>query len=131
MRARAACAASTTHSVDGARPIVKIVIFGLTISSSWGNGHATEWRGLTRALIARGVEVVFFERDAPYFASHRDCDQIPGGQLHIYSDWDSVRAVAVRHLAEADVGVVTSYCPDALLAGDAVISAARPLAVFY
>jgi spore maturation protein CgeB len=110
---------------------VKIVIFGLTISSSWGNGHATLWRGLVRALIAQGAELVFFERDASYYAPHRDLHEIPGGELHIYSDWNSVRPLAERHLREADVGVVTSYCADALAAGEAVLSAPRPLAVFY
>jgi spore maturation protein CgeB len=45
---------------------MKLVIFGLTVSSSWGNGHATLWRGLCKALAARGHHVVFFERDVPY-----------------------------------------------------------------
>ena len=60
---------------------MKIVIFGLTISSSWGNGHATIWRGLLRELIARGHDVTFFERDVPYYAAHRDLDTLPGGDL--------------------------------------------------
>src|SRR5690606_14239774 len=51
---------------------MKIVISGLTISSSWGNGHATLWRGLGRALASRGWQFVFFERDVPYYAGHRD-----------------------------------------------------------
>jgi len=48
---------------------MKIVVFGLTVSSSWGNGHATLWRGLIRALHARGHRVTFFEHNAPYYAS--------------------------------------------------------------
>ena len=51
---------------------MRFVVFGLTISSSWGNGHATPWRGLCRALAARGHDVTFFERDTPYYAAHRD-----------------------------------------------------------
>ena len=47
---------------------MKIVIFGLTISSSWGNGHATLWRGLCRALAGRGHDIVFFERDTAWYA---------------------------------------------------------------
>ena len=58
---------------------MKLVIFGLTITSSWGNGHATLWRGLVRALGARGHHVVFFERDVPYYAKHRDLTAIAGG----------------------------------------------------
>src|SRR5205814_582070 len=51
---------------------MRIVVFGLAVSSSWGNGHATIWRGLARALHRRGHHIVFFERDQPYYAEHRD-----------------------------------------------------------
>ena len=51
---------------------MQLVIFGLTVSSSWGNGHATMWRGLCNALSRRGHKVIFFERDVPYYAQHRD-----------------------------------------------------------
>jgi len=64
---------------------MKWVIFGLSMSSSWGNGHATLWRGLCRALLRRGHEVVFFERDVPYYAAHRDLHQMRGGTLHLYT----------------------------------------------
>src|SRR3712207_2395314 len=69
---------------------MKLVIFGLTISSSWGNGHATIWRGLCRALIRRGHRVIFFERDVPYYAAHRDQTYLPGGHLCLYPDWNDV-----------------------------------------
>jgi spore maturation protein CgeB len=90
---------------------VKIVVFGLTVSSSWGNGHATLWRGLIRALTARGHRVVFFERDTEYYAGNRDLHELAGGALVLYPDWESVRARAVREVAESDVSIVTSYCP--------------------
>ena len=61
---------------------MKLVIFGLSVSSAWGNGHATLWRGLCRALGDRGHEVHFFERDVPYYAAHRDLSEMPGGKLH-------------------------------------------------
>src|SRR5207237_383304 len=51
---------------------MKLVIFGLSISSSWGNGHATIWRGLCGALARQRHDVTFFERDVPYYAAHRD-----------------------------------------------------------
>ena len=60
---------------------MKLVIFGLTISSSWGNGHATIWRGLCRALAQRKHRIIFFERDVPYYALHRDFQAIDGGEL--------------------------------------------------
>src|SRR5437763_844304 len=66
---------------------VKIVVFGLSISSSWGNGHATVWRGLCRELIARHHCFVFFEKDVPYYAEHRDLPSIEGGSLRLYSEW--------------------------------------------
>jgi spore maturation protein CgeB len=109
---------------------MKLVIFGLTISSSWGNGHATIWRGLCRQLIVRGHEVVFFERDVPYYAAHRDLHELPAGTLSIYNEWSQVLPIATRALREADVGVVTSYCPDAIVASE-LIWASPALRVFY
>jgi spore maturation protein CgeB len=110
---------------------VKIVIFGLTISSSWGNGHATLWRGLVGALVRMGHNVVFFERDTPYYAGARDLDEISGGRLVIYPDWPAVRGIAAAQIADADVAVVTSYCADSLSARDLIVECGRPLAVFY
>jgi len=110
---------------------MKIVVFGLTISSSWGNGHATLWRGLSRALTALGHKVVFFERDVPYYAAARDVQHIPGGELILYPGWESVRARALQEAAESDLAIVTSYCPDGIAASDLVLSAARGLTVFY
>src|SRR5437588_11280468 len=110
---------------------MKIVIFGLTFSSSWGNGHATLWRGLCSALSRQGHRVVFFERDTPYYAMNPDLFAVPGGELVIYDDWDSVRSSAQREILDADAAIVTSYDPDALAATDLMISAGRPLSVFY
>jgi spore maturation protein CgeB len=109
---------------------VKLVIFGLTISSSWGNGHATLWRGLCRALAGRGHDVTFFERDVPYYASHRDTREPQGCRLRLYADWSEVRADAGRALEAADVGMVTSYCPDGPEASELVLDSPA-LRVFY
>ncbi|MBC6982677.1 glycosyltransferase [Caulobacter sp. 17J80-11] len=109
---------------------MKLVVFGLTISSSWGNGHATLWRGLVRALAARGCKVVFFERDVSWYAQHRDLAEPPGAELILYSDWDSVRGLAERHVRDADAAMVTSYCPDARAASDLVCERAVQ-ALFY
>jgi spore maturation protein CgeB len=110
---------------------MKLVIFGLTVSSSWGNGHATLWRGLLRALAGRHHRVVFFERNTPYYAAHRDLTDLPGGQLRIYLTWDEVRPVAERELADADAAIVTSYCPDGALAAALVLSSSVHRRVFY
>lgn len=111
---------------------MKIVIFGLTISSSWGNGHATLWRGLCRALSRRGHEIVFFERDRSWYAGARDLTGMPGGgELIIYPDWRSVLPVARRHIQSSDAVIVTSYCADALPASEIVLQSAVPRRLFY
>src|SRR3954462_10659249 len=110
---------------------MKIVVFGLAISSSWGNGHATLWRGLCRALAARGHAVSFFERDVPYYAMSRDTWSVPGGSLHLYSSWDEVRAEAAREVNEADAAIVTSFCPDAEEAAALVLGSKAARRVFY
>ncbi len=113
---------------------LKLVVFGLTVSSSWGNGHATLWRGLVRALAARGVRVVFFERDQSFYADHRDLHDLSelgrDAELVLYRDWADVLPRARRELRDADAGLVTSYQPDAQAASDLLLdSPAR--AVFY
>ena len=111
---------------------MKLVIFGLTLSSSWGNGHATLWRGLVRALVCGGHDVVFFERDVPYYAAHRDLDCIPGAQLVLYGDWRAVNQQARHHVESADAVIVTSYCEDAVAAGRLALEVrGAPLRVFY
>jgi spore maturation protein CgeB len=109
---------------------MKLVVFGLTISSSWGNGHATLWRGLVRALTQRGHSVVFFEQDVPYYAAHRDLNNIAGGELVLYRDWAEIRARAAREVADADVAMVTSYCPHGIEATELVLEG-RATRVFY
>lgn len=111
---------------------MKLVIFGLTVSSSWGNGHATLWRGLCRALAQRGHRVVFFERDVPYYASNRDLATLPGGgELVLYRDWPEIAQRARREVQEADASMVTSYCPDGIAATDLLADSAGGVKVFY
>ena len=50
----------------------RLVVFGLSLSSSWGNGHAIPFRGLCRELAARGWQITFFERDVEWYRSNRD-----------------------------------------------------------
>jgi spore maturation protein CgeB len=109
---------------------MKLVIFGLTVSSSWGNGHATLWRGLIKALAEDGHHVTFVERNVPWYAEHRDLTELPGATLLIYSDWAEVLAQK-RVLMDADALMVTSYCPDALAATRLIEAEGRGTAVFY
>jgi spore maturation protein CgeB len=110
---------------------VKIVIFGLTISSAWGNGHATLLRGLCRNLHANGHRVVFFEKDVPYYAQHRDLNHAEWCRLILYDDWIDVAALAERELSDSDVGMVTSYCPDGAAASNLVLQSSLARKAFY
>jgi spore maturation protein CgeB len=110
---------------------VKLVIFGLSVSSSWGNGHATLWRGPCAALAKRGHRVVFFERDVPYYAAHRDLFALPGGELILYESWDEIAITARRRLADCDVAMVTSYCPDAIPASELILDSPASVRCFY
>jgi spore maturation protein CgeB len=110
---------------------MKIAIFGLSISSAWGNGHATLLRGLLKALHVLGHEVHFFERDAPYYASHRDANAFDYAHLHLYSNWTEMLPRIRAILSDADAGMVTSYCTDGVEACKAVLDAGLPRTVFY
>jgi spore maturation protein CgeB len=110
---------------------MRLVIFGLTMSSSWGNGHATIWRGLCKAFARRGHDVVFFERDVPYYALNRDLLALPYAELCLYPSWDQALPIARRHLADADVAMVTSYCPDGVSAADLVLESNVEVRAFY
>ena len=110
---------------------MKLTIFGLTVSSSWGNGHATLWRGLIGALARRGHHVVFFECDVPYYASTRDLTEIPGCELRLYRTWEEVWPEAVRELMDCDAAIVTSFCPDGAAAGEAVADLPVGRRIYY
>ncbi|PYV83480.1 MAG: glycosyltransferase [Acidobacteria bacterium] len=110
---------------------MKIVICGLSITSSWGNGHATTYRALARALNARGHKIVFFERDLEWYASNRDMPGPPFCRVHIYERWYEVRSLLRRELADADVAVVGSYFPDGVQAIDEVLDSVVPVKAFY
>jgi spore maturation protein CgeB len=110
---------------------VRIVIFGLTVSSSWGNGHATIWRGLCGALARQGHQVTFFEHDVPYYARHRDLENPEPYELRFYDDWQDAEPFARTAVDNADAAIVTSYCPDATAASELILNSHVPVRVFY
>jgi spore maturation protein CgeB len=110
---------------------MKLVVFGLAVSSSWESGHATHWRGLGRALAAAGHSLTFFERELPSYAAHRDLETLPGGTLHRYPSWAEVRPAAEAALADADAAMVTSSCPDGPSAATLVLRSPARVRVFY
>jgi len=110
---------------------LKITLFGLTLSSSWGNGHATPYRAILRALHRLGHRVTFYERDVPYYASHRDFLQCDYCDLKLYSSWDEIRTEALAEAVESDAVVTASYVPEGARIADALLSLDGPLRVFY
>jgi spore maturation protein CgeB len=110
---------------------VKLVVFGLSITSSWGNGHATLWRGLCAALARLGHRVVFFEKDTPYYAAHRDLATLAGYELRLYQSWPEIAPRAKIELADADVALVTSYCPDGARASELALASHAAARVYY
>jgi len=82
-------------------------------------------------MARRGHEIHFFERDMPWYSEHRDLTEIDGGHLHFYSDWEEILPRARAVLADADVGMVTSYCPDGVSATELVTSCEAQVRCFY
>jgi spore maturation protein CgeB len=110
---------------------LRITIFGLAISSSWGNGHATTFRALCAALKDRGHQITFFEKDVEWYASNRDLSAPPYADLQLYTEWNAVVPKVRRALADSDVAVVGSYFPDGIVALQEVIDAGVPTKAFY
>jgi spore maturation protein CgeB len=108
------------------------VIFGLSVSSSWGNGHATIWRGLLKAMAAAGHTATFYERDVPYYASARDLWECPFGiRLRLYASMEDIQAEAAAEINSADVAMCTSYCPDGIAASRLILDSRAAVRAFY
>ena len=110
---------------------LRIVFLGLSITSSWGNGHATNYRGLVRALDARGHDVLFLERDKPWYASRRDLPEPPYGRTELYDSLDELAERFSADVEEADLVVVGSYVPDGISVGRWVLDLAPAVTAFY
>jgi spore maturation protein CgeB len=110
---------------------LRIVILGLSITSSWGNGHATTYRGLVRALSRRGHDVVFLERDTPWYRANRDTVDLPRGSVHLYYSIDELRERWRTALADADLVIVGSYVPEGIAVCALVQSLGLGLVAFY
>jgi spore maturation protein CgeB len=110
---------------------LRIVILGLSITSSWGNGHATTYRALMRALHGRGHEVLFLERDTPWYRKHRDLPQPPFGKTRLYGSVAELRARWRGALRSADLAIVGSYVPDGIEVIEWVQRTAGGLVAFY
>jgi spore maturation protein CgeB len=110
---------------------MKIVVLGLSITSSWGNGHATTYRALLRELAARGHEVVFLERDVPWYAANRDVRKTPYCATHLYGSVPALKNRFRATIRNADAVVVGSFVPDGVEIGNWVVSTANGVTAFY
>lgn len=110
---------------------MKIIIFGLSITSSWGNGHATTFRALCQALYQRGHRILFYERDQEWYAGNRDLPGPPYCEVRIYADWRDIVPSVRAELRDCDVAVVGSYVPDGIAALDEMLSSSAPVKAFY
>jgi spore maturation protein CgeB len=107
------------------------VFLGLSITSTWGNGHATTYRGLLKELSRRGHRVTFLERDVPWYASNREFDELPYCAVELYRSLDELKQRFTNLVRQADVTVVGSYVPDGIAIGHWVASTAANITAFY
>ncbi|MGE3539086.1 MAG: glycosyltransferase [Candidatus Tectimicrobiota bacterium] len=110
---------------------LNIVILGLSITSSWGNGHATTYRGLMRALVERGHSVLFLERDVPWYATARDLPHPPYGTTALYHSIADLQERFTAAVRQADVVIVGSYVPEGTAVGAWVLQTATGISAFY
>jgi spore maturation protein CgeB len=110
---------------------LNIVIIGLSVTSSWGNGHATTYRALIEALVKRGHHVTFLERDVPWYRGHRDLIKPSGWTIKLYQ---SLQDIPRRHsslIRDANLVILGSYVPDGIAIAEWVTAHAQGITAFY
>lgn len=110
---------------------MKIVFIGLTISSSWGNGHATTYRGLLKELGMMGHEVYFLEHDKPWYSNNRDLGLPQEYQLKFYTSLEELKAKFESLVQSAQMVIVGSYVPQGVDVGRWVLDTATGVTAFY
>jgi spore maturation protein CgeB len=110
---------------------LNIVVLGLAITSSWGNGHATTYRGLLREMRRRGHRIRFLERDVPWYASHRDLPKASYCDIYLYRSPECLKSRLADYIRDADVVIVGSFVPDGIEVAQWVCATASGLVAFY
>ncbi|HXF26267.1 MAG TPA: hypothetical protein VN610_03295, partial [Bryobacteraceae bacterium] len=103
----------------------------MSITSSWGNGHATTYRGLTRELTKRGHEVSFLERDVPWYSANRDLPSTPYARVHLYKSLEELRDRFTTLVRDASAVIVGSYVPEGVAVSEWVTDTAHGVTAFY
>ena len=70
---------------------MKLIVLGLSLSSSWGNGHATTYRALLKGFASRGHDILFLERDVPWYRNNRDIADPEYCRLELYCSLEELR----------------------------------------
>ena len=111
---------------------MRLVVLGLSITSSWGNGHATTYRALLREFTRRGHDVLFLEHDKPWYGGeHRDLPDPPMCDLRLYDSIEELQGAYADEVAAADAVIVGSYVPRGVEVGDWAIRTASGPVAFY
>jgi nucleoside-diphosphate-sugar epimerase/spore maturation protein CgeB len=109
---------------------MKLVVLGLSLCSSWGNGHATTYRALLKALRRRGHDILFLERDVPWYRAHRDEAEPDYCRLQFYGSTEQLGQWR-DEIRNADAVIVGSYVPQGVEVGRFVQRTARGVTAFY
>jgi len=110
---------------------MNLVVLGLSITSSWGNGHATTYRALLREFQRRGHDILFLERDQPWYAENRDLPAPPYCRVQLYHSLAELKKRFTAAVREADAVIVGSYVPEGTAVGEWVHRTATGLTAFY
>ncbi|MFB2564052.1 glycosyltransferase [Rhizobium sp. IMFF44] len=109
---------------------MKIAFYGSSLLSAYWNGAATYYRGLLKALAARGYRITFYEPDVYQRQEHRDIDPPDWCEVVVYDGTIAALKKVAVEAALADVVIKTSgvgFEDDLLL--QEVMTAARPEAL--
>ncbi|MCP3395410.1 glycosyltransferase [Bradyrhizobium sp. CCGB12] len=110
---------------------LSIVVVGLSVTSSWGNGHATTYRALIKALARRGHNVTFLERDVPWYREHRDLTKPSSWTIEFYQTLKDLPRRFGKLIRDADLVIIGSYVPDGIAISEWITSQARGITAFY
>ncbi|UJH90480.1 hypothetical protein LZ575_16905 [Antarcticibacterium sp. 1MA-6-2] len=110
---------------------MKFVVIGLSVTSSWGNGHATTYRALLKELAALGHDILFLEKDVPWYSGHRDMPNPEFCKLGLYKTNEELKTQYQEAVANADIVIVGSYVQQGVEVGNWAIETARGATAFY
>jgi spore maturation protein CgeB len=110
---------------------LSIVVIGLSVTSSWGNGHATTYRALIEALAQRGHRVTFLERDMPWYRDHRDLAKPSSWSIKLYQSLPEIPRRFNKLIRDANLVIIGSYVPDGIAISEWVTTHAQGITAFY